>query len=282
MDSESENIVPAAGAQPPSETGSQTASRFWPLGQLVQRLRRVHWILAGGAAVGLVILVAASVFWPSREAVETEAVADPESATPAFFHASVARLVQAGEDSLRLHDFSPTADQLETLASIERLKILRIDGGSLTPEAGQVLASMPHLEQLHFRSVSLDDATLDAISESETIWLLNITGAMLSTDSISRLANMPKLDHLRLSLTESGNRYVEPIVGIKRLRALHLIGFTINNQSLKRLVSLPNLESLYLDDSNVTDEGWDWLFENKPYLHVHINQKHHDRDPQKH
>jgi len=32
----------------------------------------------------------------------------------------------------------------------------------------------------------------------------------------------------------------------------------------------------------VTDEGWDWLFQNKSHLHVHIDQKHHDRDPQKH
>jgi hypothetical protein len=45
---------------------------------------------------------------------------------------------------------------------------------------------------------------------------------------------------------------------------------------------MPNLQSLYLDDSLVTETGWEWLFEEVPNLHVHVNQQHHDRDPQAH
>ncbi len=198
------------------------------------------------------------------------------------FQAALAHLVQSGDDTIRLYDFSPTSQQLETLASIERLRILRVDNGELTTQSGDVLASMPHLEQLHFRGVSLDDDTLDAIAKSRTIWLLNISGAKLSHEAIGRLANMPELRQLRLAIENGGNHYAEAVAKIKTLRALHLIGIGINNDGLKSIAGLPNLESIYIDDSNVNEDGWAWLFENKTHLHIHIDQKHHDRDPQKH
>jgi hypothetical protein len=256
-----------------------TVRRFW---ELTRRFRKIHWILLGIVASLFVAALVGIGMWLVGDSGDSDNAGQTQATTAEFLQTAVAQVVQSGDDSLRVSDFSPTSEDLETLASIERLRIVRVDGGSLTPEAGRTLAAMPHLEQLHFRNVSIDDATLDAIAQSQTIWLLNITGAQLSSDSIGRLASMPKLQQLRLSLVESGSQYVEPIMGIKKLRALHLIGFPINNQSLKRIANMPNLESLYLDDSNVTDEGWNWLFENKPHLHVHIDQKHHDRDPQKH
>ncbi len=255
------------------------------LRMLSRRLRPRHRVIL----VAIVILMMLLVTWLVVTLISTDDVAVVEPATlPSAsperhaFQAALVHLVQSGDDTIRLYDFSPASDQLETLASVERLKIIRIDAGTLTPQAGEVLASMPHLEQLHFRGVSMDDATLDAISKSQTIWLLNISGEMLSPDAIGRLADMPKLRQLRLAMKNGGNRHTQSIAKITKLRALHLIGLGVNNQSLKQLADLPNLESLYIDDSNVNDEGWQWLFENKPHLHVHIDQKHHDRDPQNH
>jgi hypothetical protein len=245
--------------------------------------RRLAIMIGAGTFSLLLLLWAIITLTIKADAPEVEpATQSPAEPERHAFQAALAHLVQSGDDTIRLYDFSPNSDQLETLACVERLKIIRIDAGTLTPQAGETLASMPHLEQLHFRGVSLDDATLDAIAKSKTIWLLNVSGAKLSPDAIARLADMPKLRQLRLAMENGGNRYTQSIAKITKLRALHLIGFGINDQSLKLLANLPNLESLYIDDSNVNDEGWKWLFENKPHLHVHIDQKHHDRDPQKH
>lgn len=281
MDPLTENQSPQlenAGEESPSpESGAQpTRSRRW-------RSRRLVIVAAGGFLLLLVIAVAIISIMTTDEV----AVVDPATLPPAQpkrlqFQAAVAHTVQSGDDTIRLFDFSPTSEQLETLSNVERLRILRIDSGSLTPEAGRVLASMPHMEQLHFRGVTFDDETLDAIAKSQTIWLLNISGAKLSDTAIARLADMPRLRQLRLAIDDAGNRYAEAVAKIKKLRALHLIGVGINNDGLKQLASLPNLESIYIDDSNVNDDGWKWLFENKTQLHVHIDQKHHDRDPQKH
>jgi hypothetical protein len=256
--------------------------RLWILSR---RLRTRHRLILAAVGILMILLAVWAVMSLTAKDDSTEVAATtlaPDEAERQAFQTALAQLVQSSDDAIRLYDFSPTIEQLETLACVERLKILRIDAGSLPPQAGEILASMPHLEQLHFRNVSLDDATLEAIAKSQTIWLLNISGAKLSPDAIGRLADMPKLRQLRLAMENGGNRYTQAIANIKKLRALHLIGFGVNNQGLKLLADLPNLESLYIDDSHINDEGWQWLFENRPHLHVHIDQKHHDRDPQKH
>ena len=93
---------------------------------------------------------------------------------------------------------------------------------------------------------------------------------------------MPALRNLRLGIKDGNNRHGRAVATLSRLRTVHLIRVAITDEGLQALAKMPQLESLYLDDSSITDAGWTWLFEENPQLHVHINQKHHDRDPQKH
>ena len=72
------------------------------------------------------------------------------------------------------------------------------------------------------------------------------------------------------------------VATLSPLRVVHLINVPVTDEGLKELSKLPHLESLYLDGPRVTEAGWEWLFENHPELHVHINQRHHDRDPRHH
>jgi hypothetical protein len=285
MDPETENDAKPGNDSTTPEITTPELSLRQQLLQRVRRMRRSRLIMVAAAGVLMMALAAWTIlgmFTSGDSASDDTALESSPQPTRIAFHVAVAQTVQTSDDTIWLHDFLPTTEQLETLTCIERLRVLRIDNGSLTPQAGKVFASMPHLEQLHFRDVSLDDATLDEIAKSQTIWLVNIAGAKLSPEAIARLTAMPELSQLRLAMENGGNRYAESIAGIKKLRSLHLVGFGINNQSLKLLADLPNLESLYIDDSNVNEDGWKWLFENKTHLHVHVDQKHHDRDPQKH
>jgi len=281
MGSATENeVMPVAdgalGVDSPVNASRPLPTRRW-------RTRRLMVVAGIGAFLLLVMLGTVIHFLTKDQGVAVDpATLSSGQSEQLPFQAALAHLVQSGDDTIRLYDFSPTSEQLETLASIERLRVLRIDQGRLTPQAGEVLASMPHLEQLHFRGVSLDDDTLDAIANSRTIWLLNVSGAKISAEAIARLSKMPKLRQLRLAIENGGNHYAQAVAKITTLRAVHLIGIGINNEGLKRVAGLPNLESIYIDDSNVNDDGWIWLFENKTHLHIHIDQKHHDRDPQKH
>jgi len=198
------------------------------------------------------------------------------------FAAAIEHLVRSGGDTIRLDNFFATDEHIAVLASVERLRVVRIDGGKLTATAGERFAAMPHLEQLHLRNVELDDAVVETIAASRSLWLLNIAAAEISPAAVEQLAPMPQLRQLRLAVPGGDNRFAAAVATIGSLRSVHLIGIAVTDEGLKDLAALPQLQSLYLDDTEITDQGWVWLFENRPGLHVHIDQKHHDRDPQRH
>ena len=111
---------------------------------------------------------------------------------------------------------------------------------------------------------------------------MNLPHSRLTEKGIRSLSALPKLRQLRVGSTLLGNDIGRALLEVKSLRGVHLIGVPLSDEGLKVIVQLPHLESLYLDDAAITESGWDWLFQNHPQLHVHINQRHHDRDPQHH
>jgi hypothetical protein len=66
------------------------------------------------------------------------------------------------------------------------------------------------------------------------------------------------------------------------LLRLHLIDVPITEDGLRELAKIEQLESLYIDGAQLSDAALDELFRQRPGLHVHINQQHHDRDPHAH
>ena len=210
------------------------------------------------------------------------AVTPEQNSAAEPFAATLARVVAAGAEAIRLEAGDVRDAEIETLASVERLRVVRVLGGQLSVNAGRALASMPHLEQLHLRDVELDDETLDALSQSRSLWLLNVVGRGFSHAGIDRLADLRTLRQLRLGLDGGDDRVAEAIARIRTLRSVHLIGSGTTGQGLRALAGLPKLQSLYLDDCKISDEDWTWLFQSHPQLHVHIDQGHHDRDPSRH
>lgn len=69
---------------------------------------------------------------------------------------------------------------------------------------------------------------------------------------------------------------------MKSVRFLHLIGVPITDEGLRVLETMTQLESFYIDDGLVTDGGIERLWKAIPALHIHINQEHSDRDPNRH
>jgi hypothetical protein len=219
---------------------------------------------------------------PDRSDSSAMAVS-PESGHEAEpFATTLARVVAAGGETIRLEAGDVSDSQIVTLANVERLRVVRVRGGMLSGSAGRALASMPHLEQLHLRDVELSDESLAALAQSRSLWLLNLVGRGFTHIGIERLVDLRMLRQLRLGMEGGDNRVAEAIAKITSLRSVHLIGCGTTDQGLMALAGLPRLQSLYLDDCQISDQAWTWLFENQPQLHVHIDQGHHDRDPGRH
>jgi len=238
--------------------------------------------------IGLLLLFAvAAIGWTLRRP-QPEPV--PPTLTPVALFQQQLMQIMRGE-STRLHTTDFAVDQsmlqllpIEDLRASEdaSLDVVLIDQGVVDDEGMAILAQIPDLQHLRLRLSPITDAGLPPLLAQSSLWYLNLPHSELTADGVRSLAQLPRLRQLRLGSPKLGNDASAAIAEIHSLRGLHLIGVPVTDEGLKLIADLPHLESLYLDDSAVTEVGWDWLFRNHPELHVHINQKHHDRDPQAH
>ncbi|MCM2371663.1 leucine-rich repeat domain-containing protein [Aporhodopirellula aestuarii] len=163
-----------------------------------------------------------------------------------------------------------------------KLDTVLIDQGVVTDQGLAVIAQLPDLEHLRLRLSPITDEGIRSLAGCDKLWLLNLPHCRVSSAGIRSLKKLPKLKQLRLGSPNLNNECCRAIAELTTLRGLHLIGVPVTDEGIKVLTTLPRLESLYLDDSAITESGWSWLFRNHPQLHVHVNQKHHDRDPHAH
>lgn len=270
-------------AQPPTETSDAdetaliadvpaTRPRRWR-----RRPKRYQIALAGV----VMVMGAAGWYFLSPPAQPLEApVAELTDAQR--FELLFAELAKSEETVARMDAITIDDAMLRRLITLDRLTTLQVKIESISLETVDLITRMPKLEQLHLRRAPITDEMLARIATSPTIWLLNLPAAVVTPSAIESLESMPMLRNLRLGIKDGTNRHARAVAKLKRLRTVHLIGISVSDDGLQALAALPQLESLYLDGSAVTEGGWTWLFQNHPQLHVHIDQKHHDRDPQKH
>lgn len=163
-----------------------------------------------------------------------------------------------------------------------RIDAVLIDDGKITDRGLAKIAQLPDLEHVRLRLSPITDEGIKSLADCDELWLVNLPHSELTNEGLRLLGSVPNLKQLRLGSDRLTNDCCRVIAGLTNLRGLHLIGIPVTDDGVKVLSELPHLESLYLDDSAVTDSGWDWVFRNHPQLHVHVNQSHHDRDPQSH
>jgi len=232
-----------------------------------------------GIVFVFVIALYAIFFSPAVAPIATE---PKEPSHAVRFEQIFEQLSKSEETIARLDAFVITDAMLRKLTTIDRLTTIQVNTDSIILPTIEKLSQMPKLEQLHIRGASLDDAMFMELTKSLSIWLLNFPSANVSPEAIEGLGKMPALRQLRLGIKGGDNQHGRAISTLSRLRSVHLIGIAITDEGLRPLTEMPQLESLYLDDTAVTDTGWEWLVQENTHLHVHVNQKHHDRDPQKH
>ena len=56
----------------------------------------------------------------------------------------------------------------------------------------------------------------------------------------------------------------------------------LGDDGLEGISRYDGLWNLYLDGAGISDEAWERYFALHPEVHVHVDQAHHDRDPNRH
>ncbi|MFK8113301.1 MAG: hypothetical protein AB8B91_13920 [Rubripirellula sp.] len=243
--------------------------------------RRRHRLI--GIATGLAVLLVGILLWSGGYFSSEEEVVEVLTIAPdRLFEQLCADVRKNQAKKFHVTGFKVSDSMMSEIADLDWVETFIIDQGELSGQSMETIAKLSSLQHLRLRLSPVDDAGMEALSKCKSLWYLNLPHAECTSKGVAALRNLPRLRQLRLGSKNLNNDVTREIAAIGSLRGIHLIGVPVTDEGLKTLAVMPHLESLYLDDSAVTEAGWDWLFQEHPHLHVHINQSHHDRDPKHH
>jgi len=206
----------------------------------------------------------------------------PVSAEPSFA-AQLAAVTAGAADEITASEMALSDNDLTQLPTATGLRVLLIDhpDSRITAAGIQHLAGLPNLKHLRLRGPGVDDEALVEVAKIKSLQILNTPRATLTDAGLANLRVLPNLEMLRFGsphVTDAGMKTLGEFPTLKRL---HLIDVPITAAGLSELAKIEQLESLYIDGADLSDAAVDDLFRTRPHLHVHFNQQHHDRDPQK-
>ena len=172
---------------------------------------------------------------------------------------------------------------VEQLSGLSDLRELLVDQGGITEEHLEALLPKLDLNHLRIRTSILGDRGLRSIvSTQKHLKILNLPHSQFTREGVGQLQSLEELHFLRLGGDWIDDGVLIEIASIPSLESLHLIGPKLSDSSLKVIASIEPLRSFYLDDCKLSDQAWEEFFATRPRLHVHLDQAHHDRDPNKH
>ncbi len=229
------------------------------------------------AITGIVVILAACL----------SAAATVIAAEPTF--AEQVAAVRAGTASrIRVADRALTEEEWEEIAGLEALSHLDLQEGVADDAKAVLLSRLPRLERLVLRESPLGDDGFKHLAACHTLRDVNIPQARCTLVGLAALAELPRLKNLRLgspALCPEGKGGAElgmTLLQFPALRSLHLIDIAVGDAGLEGIARYDGLWNLYLDGAGISDEAWERYFALHPEVHVHVDQAHHDRDPNRH
>jgi hypothetical protein len=196
--------------------------------------------------------------------------------------AQVAAVRAKKTDRIEVTQTAVGDDELQQLAGLDSLRELLIDRGEMTSQGLAALARLPQLEHVRIRGAKLTDDDLKELCAIASLRRLNVPQADFTDEGLAALPQLKHLELLRLGSPRVTAAGIQHIGQVQTLRWLHLIEIPITDGAVPPIAQLPKLESLYLDGAKISDAGYDQLFAARGNLHVHVDQRHHDRDPHGH
>jgi hypothetical protein len=221
--------------------------------------------------------------WPLLLAAAVLAGCDAEPQEPSLKEQAAA--VRAGKaDSIVIEQAILGDADLQDVTRLESLRELLLDSARSRFTAAGIrrLDGLPRLEHLRIRGSGIDDEALQHLASLDGLLILNLPQGTFSDAALAEFKRLPKLQQLRFHSPRVTDAGMQTLAELPALKQLHLINVPITDAGLDVLAQIEQLESLYIDGGQLSDAAVEKLFRERPRLHVHFNQSHHDLDPQKH
>ena len=253
-----------------------------PSAALLNIERRLRLLIrCGSTAILLMAAMAAGCGGSASDHVSQISEKETARTEPSFF-AQADAVRQGDSDEIRLETKAISDDDLMAIEALSGLRTLILDHSDnrIGDEGSGRLARLPALGHLRIRGGSIGDVGVRSLASAASLRILNLPQSRISDAGLAELGKLPALEQIRLGSPKITDAGVVALKSFPALKRVHLIGPAITDAALKTFQEMPRLESLYLDQVEVSDAAYNALFQARPDLHVHINQKHHDRDPQ--
>jgi len=192
--------------------------------------------------------------------------------------------VRAGQsDRIQVEQALLTDDDLRQITRLGPLRELLLDNADSRFTAAGIdeINGLPKLEHLRIRGTGVDDKALSHLSGLESLKILNVPQGTFGDAALVELKRLPNLVQFRFSSPRVTDAGMQTLAELPAIKQLHLINVPITDAGLADLAKIEQLESLYIDGGQFSDAAVEKLFQARPKLHVHLNQTHHDLDPNK-
>ena len=166
----------------------------------------------------------------------------------------LSHLVELKLEKLHLAGMSWTAEGLQELLKLNKLKELSLNCPIIALSEMPSLLSLQELQKLNIRAVRFDDQSLKKVSGLPSLQFLDLDVEDLTNTGLAELVSSPELRFLRLTESQVTNDGLAVLKSLKKFKFI-VLSHLINDDGLKHLAQVSSLEHIDGTPSALTGEG---------------------------
>lgn len=162
-------------------------------------------------------------------------------------------------------------DGLDTISKLKSVRVLHLDGTSITGKGLRHLAKMKELEDLDIsRNPGIMDG-LDKLADLPVLEHLELDRDGLVDDDLKALLKFKHLRKISLNGNEIGDRGMDTISQIKSIECLHLDNTKITEAGLRKLMNIKGLNDVFINGCSHLESSAIQRFQKQERPHYFIN-----------
>lgn len=166
-------------------------------------------------------------------------------------------------EELRLNGINVT-NALRAATLPRSLRVLGLSGTSINDAALAQFPKLEHLEELDLSNTWVGDAGMLVVGRFRHLRKLDLRRTAVDDYGLRHLAGLPDLAELNLDGRPITNDGVAQLANLVGLKSLSLRGSWVTNRSIRHLSQLKSLRTLHLDETRLSDGGFDELERSLP------------------
>jgi len=162
---------------------------------------------------------------------------------------------------IRLESASISDTGLQYLRDMQNLEQVYLDQTKITDEGIQYLRGLQNLRVLSLPQTKITGEGLGSLKDLPKLMSIDVNGAAITNSGMKAIGDLKQLTSLNIAgnsqIDDTGFGYIEGLTKLEGLFAYHL--YRITDEGLKHLKGMRNLKDLRVGSHGITDKGMEQL-----------------------